>query len=30
MSSGYKKIFGFIFLVFSVGTAVLAPLSKLF
>ncbi len=30
MSTAYKRVFGFVFLIFSVGSAVLAPLSKLF
>jgi hypothetical protein len=30
MSNGYRKVFGFLFLIFSVGSAVIAPLSRLF
>jgi len=30
MFSAYKKIFGFIFLLFGVGYSVIAPLTQLF
>ena len=30
MGSWYRKLFGFVFLLFAVGSAVLAPLGNLF